>query len=237
MQNLSRTLQISSPADLDHQPVVDLCPLDQSGHDVKGGCCRHTALLPAFNRPSRYSAEIRESLSGQSGLVSDRLDSLGVVHDLAAIREDDGLAVGASTVGSGNSHGLQLVGEISRELVCAEDLIFRAARLIISGVVRSVIQSLDVILSCFACLKSDCAVALACDERPLIFRSIKAAGLADNECGGGSGSGHFVWLFVRGLIASTPARYAGLRNRSTSFYAKVRNLFLTPKTRHSFRDA
>ena len=85
--------------------------------------------------------------------------------------------------------GSDLIGEVSGELGCANDLVFRAARFVVCGVVSGLVKICDVCLSIGGCLKCQCSVAVASNKAALSLGSIIAAGHADHECGGCSG--HF----------------------------------------------
>jgi len=325
-----------SAGGVDVRRFVVGCPLHQRGHDIQGGGGRHPALLPALDCAPRYSAEISQRLSGQPTLVADRLDAWGVVHDLAAIREDDGLAVGASTVVSGNSHGLVVVTvkgdlanlEISlitlkfgRDTIPALAITATAGKLSGGGFgdryqivtvhilpvrfaggkcgadvvglesVKSIESKFDDLCNwlgsshnmvCFlwvglgeergdelifgdvarslvsfgdkgdAVKKSETRCAVAGDSSKCRVTGYSLA-VGHDAASGHLLNGHPVFYcliervffefrdqvldcgihfrfgLVRGLIASTPARYAVLRNESTSFYAKMRIYFHAPK--------
>jgi hypothetical protein len=102
---------------LSRSVLLSVFASNQGGHDIQGGGGRHPALLPALDGAPRYSAEIRQRLSGQPALVADRLDAWSVVHKRPVIREDDGLPVGRRTVVGRHSHGSVLgEGEAASEV-------------------------------------------------------------------------------------------------------------------------
>ena len=85
--------------------LLSVVASNQGGHHIQGGGGRHPALLPSLDGAPRNSAEIGQCLSGQPALVADRLDSGGVVQDLAAVIKDDRLAVTAGWMIGGDFHG------------------------------------------------------------------------------------------------------------------------------------
>lgn len=201
---LDRSLRLSCRA------LLSVFASNEGGHDIQGGGGRHTTLLPSLDGALGDAASGRELLSGKSGLLTDRLDSGAVVHNGPVIREDDGLAVGATGVIVSNSHGSVLgegeaASEVDQVVADAVNLDDRG------GLAIARLGVAEVLLD-----GAHGWLAIGADRR-------KVAGEAVADGGHGlGGSGHFCFGLVRGLIASTPARYARLRNESTPFYAKVR---------------
>ena len=189
--------------------------LDERGHDVESRRCGHPILLPSLDGATADSARIGKLLGAPSELGADRLDSGSVVQKRPVIREDDGLPVGRRAVVGRHSHGSELVGEVSGELGGADGLVFRAARLVVGGVVGGLVKLCDVCLSLGGCLKGQGSVAVARHEAALGLGSIKAAGLADHECGGGSG--HYLSGWSVASLPLTRTTYAILRKSQQLF--------------------
>lgn len=79
--------------------------LDKRCQCSEGKSGGHAPGFPPLDRAPGHPDLLSELLRRQSELLSDRLDTWGVVHDLAVIREDDGLAVRRRAVFGRHLHG------------------------------------------------------------------------------------------------------------------------------------